>query len=364
LQDFCSIIHSVRNSTGCHVLFVLDEADVLASEEFITVEEAKHYDVLRTPIEAGLKNAYSHTSPRTVEIARANAERSYLFLKHLAHPIRPGTLDNIATGLRALVINEAAAILMAHEWGDMDWDRFYGASIYNRMTNILSKSANAFSSVVKPRFHRIELMPEQEIASFLSKGTLQYTELAKRAVWRFTGGYPALAQLLCYFLIKQANERRIKEPTVNHGYVTSADIKCAISDINSSADWAPFIDYLRYGFTLGELRLLVTLTHHGFVDPITGRLLGIELARDRWSGLEPAFRRFEQDYPDLQNKQWVSLHVLGILMMRLKAKQVFEIPRDENGIVYWRIGWLYCLMRQMAPSVIELAKRTETTGMN
>lgn len=97
---------------------------------------------------------------------------------------------------------------------------------------------------------------------------LRYTPLAAEFLWRVTGGYPALIQLVCHHLVEDIRARKV----ISDGVIRVADLKDVVGHILISRDERQYIDYLRYGFGFEERRLLLTLIRHKAVDSQTGQL--------------------------------------------------------------------------------------------
>jgi len=239
-------------------------------------------------------------------------------------------LSIISNSLRILTQQDGVVVILAHDVVEAKWKEY-------------------FQNVIQPIPDRLYLLEEPETCQLAKQGPLRWTPMGLKALWQFTGGYPALVQLICYYLVEHAKENLV---------ITSSNVKRAIARINTSEDWAPLVDYLRYGFCIGELNLLMTLAAGGFTDLDTMRIRGIEMKEGAWSIDDSIQDKFAHHDPegkaDLEDlREWLS---------RLEDKQIFERqPTGHNSrFLSWRVGWLYSLMcqrSQMSPDA-----QAEDTG--
>lgn len=81
---------------------------------------------------------------------------------------------------------------------------------------------------------------------------LIYDDLALDKIWRVTAGHPYFLQLVCYTLVKQANENRT-------GYVTISDVNAALNEMLSLGE--VHFAYLWQRSTFTEKALLTAVAH-------------------------------------------------------------------------------------------------------
>lgn len=83
-------------------------------------------------------------------------------------------------------------------------------------------------------------------------GSLLYDDLALDKIWRLTAGHPYFLQLVCYGLVKQANE-------LKKGYVTISDVNSAVSGMLGLGE--VHFAYLWNESSLAEKNLLTAIAH-------------------------------------------------------------------------------------------------------
>lgn len=186
---------------------------------------------------------------------------------------------------------------------------------------------------------------------------LDYTPLAKEYLWRVTGGYPALVQLLCHHLIRdlKTGKRALR------GAIRVADLKHIVRNILLSKDDLQYIDYLRHGFSLEERRLLITLIRGGgvklqtgelrwlYVDPETASIKANQELRQRFLNEWAEERKKEEGSEGDNSKEvWRKLRDAA---QGLKTKKIIDFYDDygdnvSTGVLRLRVGFLDSFLRQ------------------
>lgn len=171
-----------------------------------------------------------------------------------------------------------------------------------------------------------------KVSALLDFSPVPFTDLAKIAIWNFSGGYLSLVQMVASALIQEwESDKRQKIFTVD-------DVKRVIKELAQSDANTPLLDYVQVGFMAEEKELMHLLVSERFIDNKTGILQGVYL-KDEWYG--DGIRALQNR---AQERGFVTLaNQMTIFLQRLNQKGVLE-PVVINGkylsLVRWRIGWL------------------------
>ena len=278
--EFREFLESVQEETGCRLVLVFDEADVLSTETFggFARPILKFLEDLTL---AGLSFVFVH------ELVRINGFWDSIDISH--EPVRVNLLERAET--------EALAT---------------------------------------------EVMPD-----------LMYTPLALTYLWRITGGYPFLTQLVCHHLVKRLNGRRDPETGRLNGVIEIGDVKRVVDQVILSEDDRPLIDYLRWSFGFGERQLLLQLAGvDGDVDVQTGLIRPVKVVegqgrvreRDECRS-EEQYKRFHEQYETEQTKR---------AFQRLLTKEVLDRHGDRgsdqnrgSANLYLRVGFLWLYLHRL-----------------
>lgn len=185
---------------------------------------------------------------------------------------------------------------------------------------------------------RVSLADSKDVFALLDYSPVPFTDLAKIAVWNFSGGYLSLVQLIAFALVQEW------EADKQHAVFTVDDVKRIVKELVQSDVQAPLLDYVQIGFMPEEKELMYLLVSEGFIENETGILQGIYL-KDEWYGDGVRVlqnRAQERGFATVTNQ-------LSIFLQRLSQKGVLEsvvINGKHLSLVRWRIGWLVGYWRQ------------------
>jgi hypothetical protein len=246
------------------------------------------------------------------------------------------TLPIIGADLRDLVRRLDVTFVLVHELLDATWEQ-------------------DFYNTLKPLPERTSLLTEEETRQLVHAGRVILTDLAHKAVWHYTGGYPALIQLLCFYLVDKIQADKTRDGNLR-SIVTGSDVRAAVDKINTSQDWSVFVDYLHYGFSQEEIRFMVALVM-GATEKSTWQIKSIELNGSQYINLEKIQSAYNTviagescSIEDI--RKWVSLMMTKEILRKNKATPKLE----------WRVGWLHELMQQRAPEILEQVRNENRSG--
>ena len=151
---------------------------------------------------------------------------------------------NLFSQIRELVekLKGLSFVVVSHELTEHDWDEVYGKA-----------------DLTPADSWPVKFLEKEDILDRGGKGDLcgltdlNYTDMAAEFIWRVTGGWEGLVQLLFYRLIEEA--RREKKPLVN-----IVMVKKVISDILNSPHDRPFLIYFLKNFSADEIKVLQKLS--------------------------------------------------------------------------------------------------------
>jgi hypothetical protein len=158
----------------------------------------------------------------------------------------------------------------------------------------------------------------KEIASKVPE--LHYSGLALGYLWRVTGGYPSLVQVICYYIVKDRLARR-------KSAVTLPVVRKIVDEFVRNKDAHPYINYLELGFTPSEWTLLEDLVwgRCGKIDASSMRVEVKEQEEARLRGdlLSLAKKEVIEESATMAEKGeigWRKLRV-GFFKLWIEAKQ-------------------------------------------
>ncbi|MCB8924074.1 MAG: hypothetical protein H6652_00450 [Ardenticatenaceae bacterium] len=247
--------------------------------------------------------------------------------------------SSIATGLRTLVEDKKVIVLLAHGYEEPLWEKFF----FNTPRK---------QSILTPRYSfQTQFFSRIEVFKILDQSSLPFSQLAREALWLYTGGYPVLVQILGQYLTELVVDSNTISGSSRPGFISVEDVKRAIPDIFKSLHWGRYIDYLRDGFRNEEQRLMITLATGNYLGLGTNIFLPEKLSRRAvaWHGLERLQAQFNRDHPSSDvDKNFLTVEDL---LKRLLKKQILEID-DVTGLLYWRVGLLHSWALYMAPQML------------
>lgn len=97
---------------------------------------------------------------------------------------------------------------------------------------------------------------------------LEYSELAQEYLWRITGGYPSLVQVICYEIVNERASPGHKRSAA----VTWPVVHRVVDELIRNEDTHHYFNYLQLGFTESEWNSLGELVSGGSIDPSTMRI--------------------------------------------------------------------------------------------
>jgi hypothetical protein len=185
---------------------------------------------------------------------------------------------------------------------------------------------------------KISLADSKDVFALLNYTPVSFTDLAKIAVWNFSGGYLSLVQLIAKTLVEK------READKRQTIFTVDDVKQIVKELAGSDVSSPLLDYVQIGFIPEEKELMYLLVSEGFIENETGILQGIHLKDEWYGGGVRALqnRAQERGYATVANQ-------MTIFLQRLTQKGVLEpviIHGKYLSLVRWRIGWLVEYWRQ------------------
>jgi hypothetical protein len=194
---------------------------------------------------------------------------------------------------------------------------------------------------------------------------LKLTDLAKKALYVFTGGWPVIVHRIGEILIERINNT-IKAQRKAYRLVTVGDIKKIIAQIKISD--AGVLNYLQASFDPNEIRLLQIMVREGYVDIETGVLQYLSVDSKGWHGITRLRETLasleicvESDSPGTpaSYEKLDFLNDITNLLYQLRAKQVIEtVEINFRGQLYrtsslrLRVGTLHGYYKKAYPQNI------------
>lgn len=169
---------------------------------------------------------------------------------------------------------------------------------------------------------------------------LIFTPIAEEYLWRITGGYPALVQLICHYLLMNSDKQKgILNP------VRASKLREVVQNIFNSKDaqqYIDYLDYLKYGFNSNEINLLITLISCKRIEFDTGFITPLYLTPDSPTIfatdelLHLYGERWQQDQNDLKTVQKEIRDAANGLV----TKEIIEIVDNINRrVLRLRVGF-------------------------
>lgn len=248
----------------------------------------------------------------------------------LGEPWNDKIIDKMKMDLRDFVHNEVYVVLIAHSYGEYDWDKEFddlGPNSELRLTpyvlNLLSKS---------------------QTKKLMKKGGLKYTELGEETMWAFTGGYIPCIHILSDYMIK-----KIKRGDITRWPLTSAVVKKAVMGVVQSPPWWNQLDYLRYGWSALEELILIVLSENTSLP--SGIIQGISLKKSNADIIVEQDIKVKvkelADKFDVDLKQNELEGGIDRMTKLLKHKQLIEPVNEKMDKFHWRVGLQYIFVSQI-----------------
>lgn len=216
-----------------------------------------------------------------------------------------GSAETLLADLTAFARrSQACSVILSHDWTSRGWDPKYESG---RLT-FLSR--------------RLRFLNRQEVLALTSVAEgVQFSGLAVDLVWRLSGGWPGLAQLLCYEVIEHL--RRARSLAVDVSIV-----KAAAQDILQVRDYGKFLSYLLGSLTESEVGILQWWATSDLIQTESSEILGLRYSPASGYKLEmPPSLAIPIEYRD----------EVGRLVSGLEEK---EILLKEGSRVFLRVGLL------------------------
>lgn len=189
-----------------------------------------------------------------IELSAASQRKVVFLLDELDWCIRARELlgqgeklDQLIGVVSALARTENCTAILAHEWPTKEWEKEYEK---NNMSP--TDESTQFLGIDDLReLAKLTLSDSQREPSFPPL----YTEMAIQYIWRITGGWPGLAQLIFYWIFENIDKRK-------KTLITVSVVKGVVKDILESkdADAREFITYLLGSFDAEEISFLKKLS--------------------------------------------------------------------------------------------------------
>jgi hypothetical protein len=227
--------------------------------------------------------------------------------------------------------------VFVHGLTNQFWDAYYG------------KEKSALADARFPHVPvRVGLLKEREVEQLALRNVSDwvFTPLAMRYLWMVTGGYPALAQLICHHLVEDLNARRDQRSEMLNGAIETPHLKTVVTQIVLSEDDRSQVDYLALGFSREERHLLLELGRENDIDVQTGLVKPVKVGlgenravvclknRDECTS-EREYRKFRRRYATKEK-----LHAFQTLL----TKQILE---REGSTLRIRVGFLWLYLHEL-----------------
>jgi hypothetical protein len=142
------------------------------------------------------------------------------------------------------------SIVLAHDWTTRGWDAPYGED-----------------DKLLPIPKRIKFLEKGAFDSLIRSMPRQVTAVASEFLWKFTGGWPGLAQLICF----EVSEALKKEDMVVDEWLAKEVAERTLA----SKDWQPFLNSLMASFSETEISLMSWATENRLIDLSSSAIRGL-----------------------------------------------------------------------------------------
>jgi hypothetical protein len=228
-----------------------------------------------------------------------------------------GDAQTLLAHLAAFSANGNCGMVLAHDWTTRGWDVRY-------------REDNKLLPIPK----RIGFLSRDVFHSLVRSIPRQVTPVAAELLWRVTGGWPGLAQLICF---------ELSEALRREDVVTEELSKKAIETILASKDWQPFLTSLMASFSEAEIAFLSWALSNRLIDPSTLAIRGLSYAPGHSFRLtlnDASLRLTEEDLNDalrtLIDKQVLELNERHEITLRVGAfsySSLLELYTASGAVV-------------------------------
>lgn len=219
-----------------------------------------------------------------------------------------GTAESMLGGLAATSLRRGSfSALLSHDWTSPGWEPRYKEGRWSFLTR------------------RVRFLRRSDVEALARVDErLRVSDMAIDFIWRFTGGWPGLVQLLCYEVIEVVRRGE------NGSTIDIVVAKAAARRILDSPDYGKFLSYLLGGLLEDEMEILSWLLTSNLIDLESGEILGLH--RDPASGYRLNFPR------SLTTNQRLDESRFSAILLQLEEKEIIAELNRGSGRTRLLVG--------------------------
>jgi hypothetical protein len=297
------------------LLYELADSAHRAAAPFLSAAESSEIDETLAAAD-GLELRPADFGPLLEKLQLTTKKRVVFLLDELdwwiQSPRFPGDAQRLLGNLASFSYAGKCALLLSHDWTTRGWD--------NAETWSSESWAERFreDKDLLPIPKRLRFLAREALFHLIEVAPWPVTHLAKEYLWRLTGGWPGLAQIIGYELVECLKVSLAEAAAVSM-------VKEVVERVLASKDHEPFFVSLMASFSPAEIDLLHRLARSGLIELRSSLIRHLEYIPGRgfrlaWSG----------SVVGLEEEQ-----LNGVLKI-LAEKQVIE--HRENGQCVLRVG--------------------------
>jgi len=160
-----------------------------------------------------------------------------------------------------------------------------------KCTFILTQESFAYQKYVQRKSMPVDfakgltLLDQKQVVELARQSSLTYTYMAAELIWKFSGGWAGLLQLLLYRLVEYMQEQ-------SHRLVTADDVKAAIKTVIESPVDRGFLLYFMGSFTPEEIATLQKVDKKELISKETSHIVGLRKNKGKFQLENVEFDQF------------------------------------------------------------------------
>ena len=202
------------------------------------------------------------------------------------------------------------SLLLAYDWVSPDWFNLF----------------NQYDLTLVSR--RLNFGHRSELKSLLSLSGLTFSLSAEEFIWRFTGGWTGVLDLVAFAITDRFGGNRDGAQVIIDLPAARAVVKYLVE----SPEYFNFFSTFQEGLTRDEVELLGSMAASGLIEEKSGLIRYLRLTMETGLQFDP---------PRASNLDGKSISEVKVILLELQNKEVIEVIEGSFGLCRLRAGFLF-----------------------